>query len=285
MTYFWHYLLGHLSALTATAFGGNGPRGALVLATLVVSLCSTAQAQNTTSGGCSPIVADNTAGGAVTVTLNCNFGASAEDSFEVQLLQANLSCNSEHEPADLASGYAKVHAPDFFERLKELDETFVYIDLRLGVGAGCGLYEIANQPAPRWGVVYDLNDKAPYSTNEYDPYLDGFPGPLEKYDYGYRIVFDSLRSSENVTCKRESLPGEADFIFCSPASTVLFPRDEGPFFNARYGKTFHLEGIAKIRITEWQAGQAVEIVPVATPVGGLADHYNRLKKYVRELRE
>lgn len=208
---------------------------------------------------CSPVDAGNRSGGAVTI--NCTFGASAEDNFDVQLIHARLSCNSEQEASDLASGYANTHASDLFERLQELDEIFVYIDLLLGVGYGCGLHEVANQPAPRWGVVYDLNGKAPYSTNEENHYLDGFPGPHDKYDYGYRIEFGSH-------------PWEA--------SILLFPPDEGSaFFNARYGKAFHLEGIAKIRVTEWQLGTALEIVP-ATPVGPLANHYNRLKRYVRE---
>jgi len=277
MTDFSHWLLGRLPVgRMAPAFARSNAARLPVLATIVVCLCSAAQAQNKTSAGCSPIVADNTSGGNVTVTLNCNFGVRAEDSFEVQLLQAKLSCNSKEEKRSLAEGEDVSRAADLFKQLQKLDEAFAYVDLSVWVGAGCGLYEVENQPAPRWGVVY---------TDELRPgkgkfYLDAFPGPINKYDYGYRIEFDSVKGPDNVTCRREPLPGEADFIFCNQASTLLFPSNEGAFFNARYGKSFHLEGIAKIRLTEWQGGQAVEIVP-ATPVGGLANHYNRLKNYIR----
>jgi hypothetical protein len=253
----------------------------LCLAMLAALACSDARSQNTTSGGCSPIVAGNTTGGDVTVTLNCNFGARAEESFEVQLLQARLECNSEEEKRSLAEGEPIARVPDLFARLQELDEAFVYVDLFVWVGVGCGIREVADQPAPRWGVVLpdDLEggDKGEF-------YLDGFPGPGDKYEYGYRIEFDSFDAKPvNVTCRQE--PG-LDFTSCSQASTLLFPRDEGAFFNAQYGRgnQFRLEGIAKIRITEWQGGQAVEIVP-ATPIGGLANHYNRFKRYLREQRQ
>src|SRR5262245_42871338 len=95
--------------LIAPVFGGSKYVRVLCLAMLATLLCSEARSQNTTSGGCSPIIAG---GGNVTVTFNCNFGASAAESFDVQLLQARLECNSEIERRSLAEGEAITRAPD-----------------------------------------------------------------------------------------------------------------------------------------------------------------------------
>ena len=228
-----------------------------LLALLATCWCTIAGAQNTTSGGCSPIV-DNTTGN-VSITLNCNFGSSANDSFDVQLLKVTLACNSETERREIAEGHIVRGEPisravDLFRRLQKLDDTFVYVDLSVWVGAGCGLDEIAGQPAPRWGVIYDLAAA-----------LDGFPGNQDAYTYGYRIEFETYQEDLNN----------------SRSSTLLFPKQDNAFFSARFGKAMWLEGVAKIRLTDVQGFQIVEITP-ATPVGGLAQHYSRLKRYLKK---
>lgn len=224
---------------------------------LALCLCSEASAQNTTSGGCSPLVHNTT--GAVSITLNCNFGGGVDDSFDVQLLRVTLACNSDWEQREIAEnrvvrGEPIDHARDLFQRLQELDEEFVYVDLSVWVGYGCGLDEVADQPAPRWGMIYDLAEA-----------LDGFPGDHDNYSYGYRIEFDSYQEELNN----------------SQSSTLLFPNQDSAFFTAQFGKVMQLEGVAKIRLNDVQGFQIVEIMP-ATPVGGLAQHYSRVKRYLAE---
>lgn len=230
---------------------------AFLTALSAVCWCTVAYAQNTTSGGCSPIVENTT--GDVSITLNCTFGGSAGDSFDVQLLRATLACNSETERREVAEGSVVRGEPisrahDLFRQLQKLDDAFVYLDFSVWVGAGCGLDDVAGEPTPRWGVIYDLASA-----------LDGFPGDHNAYTYGYKIEFESYQQDLNN----------------SRSSTLLFPKQDSAFFSARFGKAMQLEGVAKIRLTDVQGFQIVEITP-ATPVGGLAQHYNRLKRYLKE---
>jgi hypothetical protein len=141
----------------------------LALAALLAT--GAAQGQTTTSGGCSPVVADTT--GDVTITLDCSFGPDPADDFEVTLLRARLACNSAVEAEDRAAaapGEGPDRVLDLLTGLQALDGEFVYVDLSVWVGAGCGYDDVAGDPPPRWGVVYDLL-----------PVLDGFtgdPGPM-----------------------------------------------------------------------------------------------------------
>ena len=228
-----------------------------VVVLLAACWCADASAQNTTSGGCSPIVNDTK--GNVAITLNCTFGGNADDSFDVQLLRATLACNSETERREAAEGRVVRGQPisrahDLFKQLQNLDDEFVYVDLSVWVGAGCGLHDVAGQSAPRWGAIYELASA-----------LDGFPGDHNAYTYGYRIEFDSYQQDLNN----------------SLTSTLLFPKQDTAFFSARFGKAMQLEGMAKIRLTDVQGFQIVEITP-ATPVGSLAQHYSRLKRYLKK---
>ena len=230
---------------------------ALALACLATAAYAQATTERKTEGGCSPIV-DNTTGD-VSIKLNCKFGTDPADSFDVELLRVTLACNSAEERRDVAEkrvvrGEPIGRAEKLFRRLQKLDDTFVYVDLSVWVGAGCGLNDVASGPAPRWGVIYDLSRA-----------LDGFPGNTKAYTYGYRIEYDGYQKD----------------LANSRASTLLFPDQDGAFFSARFGKAMQLQGVAKIRLTDVQGFQIVEITP-ATPVGGLAQHYSRLRKYLKE---
>jgi hypothetical protein len=232
----------------------TAPTLALALAA-ALGTCE-AQAQATTSGGCSPVVADTT--GDVTITLDCSFGPDPADDFEVTLLHARLACNSAVEAEDLAAaapGEGPDRMLDLLTALQPLDGEFVYVDLSVWVGAGCGYGEVAGDPPPRWGVVYDLL-----------PVLDGFTGNADSYAYGYTYEndFDYL----------DAFGGNA-------TSTLLFPAEDGAFFSARYGKAMSFEGIARVRLSEIQGFQFVELMP-ALPVGGLATHFSRLRRHVAE---
>jgi hypothetical protein len=215
-----------------------------------------AGAENLTSGGCSPVVSDTT--GNVSITLNCNFGGDSGETFDVELIRATLACNSAVERRDIAEGNLARGGPldsarDLFRRLQGLDDEFVYVDLSIWVGYGCGLADVAEEPPPTWGVVYQLAE-----------YLDGFTGNDAAYAYGYHIDY----------------PNFTDEIGDNRTSTLLLTRSDDAFFTARYGKAMTLEGVAKVRITGIQGFQFIELVP-ATPIGGLAQHYARFKRYLK----
>lgn len=231
-------------------------RTTLALALTAALATCEAQGQATTSGGCSPVVADTT--GDVTITLDCSFGPDPAEDFEVTLLNARLACNSAVEAEDLAAaapGEGPDRMLDLLTALQALDGEFVYVDLSVWVGAGCGYDDVSGSPPPRWGVVYDLF-----------PVLDGFTGDPDSYAYGYTYEndFDYL----------EAFGGNA-------TSTLLFPAEDGAFFSARYGKAMSFEGIARVHLSEIQGFQFIELMP-ALPVGGLATHFSRLRRHVAE---
>ncbi len=212
-----------------------------------------------TTGNCSPIVADSTAN-KIAVTLNCSFGGG---SFNVELIRATLACNNLVERQDMADGQkwrgrAVDGARDLFKRLQTYDDEFVYVDLVVPVGGGgCGLSDVRDKRFPKWGVVYQLD-------------LDGFTGNHTAYQYGYQIDFD--RPVE------ELAPEGGGKI---RKSTLLFPKDDNAFFSARFGSFMVLEGLAKVKISHVQGFQFIEFVP-AVPIGGLAEHYTKFKRYMKE---
>jgi hypothetical protein len=218
-----------------------------------------AAAQIETSGDCSPVVTDTSAGD-VTITLNCSF---VGGSFDVRLVSAYLACNNLQQNDVINRQDNFTPAPELFRALQRLDEEFVYIDLFTYVGYGCGPREVEGDFDTRWGVVYpdDLHDPDKL-------YLDGFPGRPDAYDFAYVIESNELQ----------------DELAGSRRSTILLPNEDTAFLGARYGKAFSVEGLAKIRISWVQGFQFIEILP-AIPVGTLADHYSRLRQHVRSLRE
>jgi len=211
-----------------------------------------------TTGDCSPIVTDSTSN--IAITLNCSFGGG---SFEVELLRATLSCNNEVEARDQAEGILwrgeRVQsARDLFRRIQRYHDRFVYVDLFILVGgAGCGLRDVKGTRYPRWGVVYQLD-------------LDGFTGNHSAYEYGYQIDFNTYAAEIS-----------HDDGGKNRLSTLLLPKNDNAFFSARFSKAMFLEGLAKIKISEVQGFQYIEIVPAA-PHGALADHYSKFKKYLKQ---
>ncbi len=213
-----------------------------------------ANAQNTTTGDCSPIVT-NTKGN---VTLNCTITRDEGGNFDVKFIRATLACNSRVEMQDIARGENVRGGPldsarSLIGSLQSLDDEFVYVDISIWVGYGCGLEEISDQPLPKWGVVYRFLD-----------YLDGFNGNSAAYALGYHFEF----------------PQYSDEISNNITSTLLFTKGDDAFFTARYSKAIVLEGLAKVRVSSVQGFQFIELIPAA-PIGGLAKYYSDFKRLIR----
>jgi hypothetical protein len=227
---------------------------ASLLVAFLVGLPLPGLAQNRGSRNCSPIVATSTATNIV-ISLTCSFG---EGSFDVGLIRATLACNNVAEARDRASGRGSVgrradSARDLFTQLQRYDDKFVYVDLFIRIGVGCGLHEV-KAVNPKWGV-------------DYRPDLEGFIGDSGSYKYGYKIQFNAY----------------APELGNNVGSTILFPADGNGFFSAHYGNAFVLEGLAKIKISSAQGFQFIEIAP-ATPIGSLANHYSEFKAYLEHAR-
>jgi hypothetical protein len=225
-----------------------------LLVAFLLELPLASMAQNRGPRNCSPVVGSSTATNIV-VTLSCNFG---KDSFYVGLIRVTLACNSVMEASGSAPGQGSRgqrldKARDLFTHLQEYDGKSVFVHMFIGASNGCGLYDIKGGN-PKWGV-------------DYSPDLNGFAGDRRSYKYGYKIQFDTY------------VPELGNNI----ASTILFPTGGNGFFSAHYGNTFVLEGLAKVKISDAQGFQFIELAP-NTPNGSLANHYDDFKTYLENAR-
>ena len=59
----------------------------------------------------------------------------------------------------------------------------------------------------------------------------------------------------------------------------FFPASGDAFFDVHYMKSMRLEGLAKIRISEMQGFQFIEIVPTP-PFGDLKEQYDAIKEKI-----
>ena len=211
----------------------------------------------TTYGDCSQAIYQNSG----TVNIRCDSDGS--EMFDVELVRARLACNALEERKEIEAGTPSHpltinHAPFVFSRLKAHDRDFVFLDLRVWVGYGCGLDEISEWGTPKWGFVYDVGD-----------YLDGFPGDHAAYTYGYRLELGSA---------------EPEYAAFSDgwASVLLFPdlKQRG-YFEVKYGKSISLYGLARISVTHVQGTDFIEILPVE-PYSGLAVHYANISKLIKD---
>ena len=205
----------------------------------LISVPCFAQTRQTSHGDCSPNIANNP--GTITFTCNIIRYTSSGKPKDLKLVYAELPRNNE-------DGKKTKEIIGFFDQLQKLDNEFVYLRLHTYVGAGFGLKDVPKKQSIRAGVEYDLD-------------LDGFGGNAEDYKYGYRIELDKYRPEwgRNRT------------------STILFPKSGNAFFDIHYMKSMSLDGLAKIRLSDIQGFQFIEIVP-AQPFGDLMARYDKVRE-------
>ena len=225
-----------------------------LLVAFLLGLPLASVAQNRGARNCSPVAGSSTATNIV-ITLSCSFG---KDLSDVGLIRATLACNSLMEASGRAPGQGSRgqhvnSARDLFSHLQEYDGKFVFVDMFIAASNGCGLYEVKDGN-PKWGV-------------DYRPDFNGFAGDWRSYKYGYKIQFDNF------------VPELGKNI----GSTILFPTAGNEFLRAHYGNAFVLEGLAKIKISDAQGFQFIELAP-ETPNGSLANHYKDFKTYLEDAR-
>lgn len=224
-----------------------------------------ASGQISTQGDCSPVVTETQGD----VTITCNLGPDPADDFSVEYVRAQLSCNSDEESrmekSDSPSDSIILRsAPELFRRLRGLDGNFVFVDISVWVGYGCGLDDLADWGTPKWGVVYDIGT-----------HLDGFPGDHDRYlvnpaesfteGYGYRMDLDKIYPDYSAGW----------------ASVLPFPQSDEAFFQAKFGSAMRFYGLVRIRVTDVQGTEVVEMIPTI-PVGGLATHFARVERFIEE---
>jgi len=213
----------------------------LVCAVLLalVSFPCLAQTKQTSHGDCSPNIANNP--GTITFTCNIIRYTSSGKTKELKLVSAHLPRNNE-------DGKHTKEIMSFFDQLQKLDGEFVYFRLHTYVGAGFGLKDVPENRPIRAGVAYELD-------------LDGFGGNPEDYKYGYRIELNEYRKQWGL----------------NRTSTILFPKSGNAFFDVHYMKSMSLDGLAKIRLSDIQGFQFIEIVP-AQPFGDLMARYDKVRE-------
>jgi hypothetical protein len=198
-----------------------------------------AQTTQTSHGDCSPNIANNP--GTISFVCNVIRYTSSGTTKELKLVSVHLPRNNE-------DGKHTKEIIGFFDQLQKLDGEFVYLRLHTYVGAGFGLKDVPQSRPIKAGVVYELD-------------LDGFGGNPDDYKYGYRIELDKYRKEwgRNRT------------------STILFPKSGNAFFDIHYMKSMSLDGLAKIRLSDIQGFQFIEIVP-AQPFGDLMARYDKVRE-------
>ena len=142
---------------------------------------------------------------------------------------------------------------NYFDDLQKLDGEIIYIRFSTYVGAGIGIDDVPKDNIVRAGVVFDLSN-----------YLDGFGGNHDDYQYGYSVELDEYR----------------DYWNNSRQSTILFPKKGNAFFDVHYMKSMNFEGVAKIKISDMQGFQWIEIIP-ADLEGDLKDQYDEVRSKIK----
>jgi hypothetical protein len=213
----------------------------LVCAALLalISVPCFAQTTQTSHGDCSPNIANNP--GTITFTCNIIRYTSSGKPKDLKLVYAELPRNNE-------AGKHTKEIIGFFDQLQKLDNEFVYFRVHTYVGAGFGLKDVPKKQPIRAGV-------------DYDPDLDGFGGNAEDYKFGYRIELDEYRKQWGL----------------NRASTILFPKSGNAFFDVHRMKSIVMDGLAKIRLSDIQGFQFIEIVP-AQPFGDLMARYDKVRE-------
>jgi hypothetical protein len=144
---------------------------------------------------------------------------------------------------------------EFIDRLQGLDGQIVYLRLYTYPGSGIGIKNVPKNRRVRAGVVFDLKNE------EEGELIDGFGGNPSDYEYGYSVKLHGYRQQWGMNIR----------------STLLFPKSGNAFFDAHYAKSFSLDGLARIRISDIQGYQFVEFVP-AQPFGNLLEKYEELRE-------
>jgi hypothetical protein len=214
-------------------------RLACVVVLALISVPCFAQTSQTSHGDCSPNIANNP--GTITFTCNIIRYTSSGKAKALKLVYAELPRNNE-------GGTHTKEIISFFDQLQKLDNEFVYFRLHTYIGAGFGLKDVPRNQSIRAGVDYDLD-------------LDGFGGNVEDYKTGYRIELGEYRKQWGL----------------NRASTILFPKSGNAFFDVHQMKSIVLDGLAKIRLSEIQGFQFIEIVP-AQPFGDLMARYDKVRE-------
>jgi hypothetical protein len=205
----------------------------------LISAPGVAQTSQTSHGDCSPNIANNP--GTITFTCNIIQYTSSGKLKDLKLVYAELPPNNE-------GGKHTKEITGFFDQLQKLDNEFVYFRVHTYVGAGFGLKDLPRNQAIKAGVVYDLD-------------LDGFGGNAEDYKGGYRIDLDGYRKQWGL----------------NRTSTILFPKSGNAFFDTHRMKSIVMDGLAKIRLSDMQGYQFIEVVP-AQPFGDLMARYDKVRE-------
>ena len=211
---------------------------AAALLALISAPCL-AQTTQTSHGDCSPNIANNP--GTITFTCNIIRYTSSGKPKELKLVYAELPRNNE-------GGKSTKEVIGFFDQLQKLDNEFVYFRVHTYVGAGFGLKDVPRNQPIKAGVTYDLD-------------LDGFGGNAEDYRDGYRVELNEYRKQWGL----------------NRTSTILFPKSGNAFFDAHRMKSIVMDGLAKIRLSDMQGFQFIEIVP-AQPFGDLMARYDQVRE-------
>ena len=214
---------------------------AICLALSLVVTPAVAQTRQESYGPCSPNIFTNNA----PVNISCTIVTYAERGATkaLKLVAINLPRNNEDE-----RDTNKIIA--FFDQLQGLDGEIVYFRLNTYVGAGFGFDNVPKNRAVRAGAIFDISN-----------YLDGFGGKRSNYEYGYSVELSGYRNQWGRNRQ----------------STILFPEAGNTFFDVHYMKAFSLDGLAKIRISDMQGFQWIEIVP-AQPFGDLLAKYEEIRE-------
>lgn len=213
----------------------------LCLASLVsLAIPCAADTSQTSHGACSPNILSNPGIVICNVTQYIDKKGTTR---ALKLVAMELPRNNEDEHDTTA-------IVDFFDQLQGLDGEIIYLRLSTYVGAGFGIDDVPGNRSIRAGAVFELK-----------PFLDGFGGNWSEYEYGYSVVLKEYRKKW----------GRND------RSTLLFPKSGNAFFDVHYMKSFSVDGLAKIRLSDMQGSQWVEIVPVQ-PFGDLMDKYDEIRE-------
>lgn len=204
------------------------------------------QTEQQSVGACSPNVLNNI--GTVSVVCNIAQYTAAGRTRELKLVAMELPRNNDDDQYTQS-------IIDFIDRLQKLDGQIVYLRLYMYPGAGFGLKDVPKNRRVRAGIVFDL-------TKEEEGYLlDGFGGNSSDYKFGYSVKLRGYRQQWGMNIR----------------STLLFPKSGNAFFDAHYSKSFSLNGLARIRLSDIQGYQFVEFVP-AQSFGNLLDKYEELRE-------
>ena len=221
------------------------------------SLPCFAQATQESHGACSPNIVTNM--GPVTCIIQYGYSGSTR---ELKLVAMELPPNN----VDLNDTQVII---DFFDQLQKLDGKIVYLRLYMYPGAGAGFNDVSKKSRVRAGILFDwqLNGKCKGGEDACSEFLDGFGGNRSEYGHAYRVELPDYRPEWG---------GDIKLKCCgNRASTLLFPKSGNAFFDVHYMKSFSLDGLAKIRISDMQGFQWIEIVP-AQPFGSLLEKYDEI---------